>query len=376
MRPRKSVMFGAAGFVLAAVTVSSYLVIHSGGARDPGRLGYVTTSGQVELVAVHADGSLTDRRVIGPVSAASMVTVHALAASGDGKWIGWVEEPKDPAQGTETVVVRSTDGISPPLTGTVPGGVAGIEFTGGRVVEIGSDTAQASSITSPLRFAKLVTPANTEAVLHAVSQGLLVLTLPHDAQGLTQQVTLVATDGNAVTVRRFPSQSYTEAGLSGVSTVTFAGDQILLERGDHTDFCGVSPSSDSLLVDLRGGATRSLGHPGTAAQQWRLESATFAGTSPVAVWATCRPAGVTNDKAPTANTYMSTSAGWRLLRRGAAIAAGGPNGALLAQPSRYFVRPGTGGNAFDVAPTGDAVLINGAQQRPIALRGIEFAWVP
>jgi pimeloyl-ACP methyl ester carboxylesterase len=352
-------------------------------ARDPERLSYITSSGQVELVTVHADGSLTDRRIIGPVSsAASGVTVHALSASSDGKWLAWLEEPKtasDQGAPTTTVVVRSTDAVSPPLTGNVTPVIGRIGFTSDRVVAIEGAEAESSPLSSPLSFAKLATPAITLDVLNAVSGGLLVLTSPPGggAQSLTEEVTLVGSSGGAVTVHGFSSQSYAEPVLTSTNAVTRAGDELLLERGDHTDFCGVGPSSGALLVDLPGGAIRPLGHPGTAAQQWRLESATFVGSSPVAVWATCSPAGVVQyNEPPRVNTYISTRTGWQLIHQGAAIAAGSPTGALLVQPSQYVPVPQAPYPAFDVAPTGDAMLINGSEQHPMALRGVEFAWVP
>jgi hypothetical protein len=278
-------------------------------ARSSERLSYITSSGQVELLTVDADGSLTNRRIIGPVSAAAGVTVHALSASSNGKWLAWLEEPKTAVgQGapTTTVVVRSTDAVSPPLTGNVQPGVERIGFTGDRVVAIDYDQAESSPLSSPLNFAKLATPAITLDVLNAVSSGLLVLTSPpgNDAQSLTQQVTLVGSDGSAVIVHGFPSQSYAEPVLTSTNAVTPAGDELLLEQGDHTDFCGVGPSSDTLLVDLPGGVMRPLGHPGSAGQQWRLQSATFAGSS---------PAGVADyNKPPTVNTYISTRTGWQL----------------------------------------------------------------
>jgi len=379
MSPRRGAAYLSSAVVVAGLLTSPVALAAPHDGTPPtvksviGHLAYLTKHGLVKVSAVHGSGHTSKPTRIGPVTKVTgnrRVQISFFVASGDGDWIAWQEyvtKPNgDPAGPTPMVVLRDLKHkqLFQLKTGSYPVG-----FAGDQLVTAGN---HASSV--DLQPTPHLVPVPGKVYPTSAYPGGVVdvkpLSSPPGPKS-TERLRLNSFTGTHTTLHnyvlarndpRLPEQTFTSGD----------GKYLIVERGDHTDFGGVGPSS---LVDefaLDGSRTRTtLGHFGTAKAAWRVGGVSFAWPSDEvwAVWERATKHGAASAIAVDQNGF------WRqILAHGIAV-AGTRDGYVVAQPGKY-VFGGADGLEVTRVPTGDAVLIHGkSNPKVLGIEGSEFAWV-
>jgi hypothetical protein len=340
--------------------------------RTVGHLAWVTKNHTIKLAAVHLDGATSAVKTIGPVSPVTgkrTVGIFAFMASGDGKWLAW-EELVLSAGGNEIgpplLVVReqSTHTVIKIPTEQAPVGFAGDQL----ITSDGVVTKRLVLSPSP----HLVKLFSDEDSLTTYPGGVVeaISTVAPPGPNQTWKVELRSLGGTravlhsyllAPTNYRLPEQAWTSAD----------GKHLLVERGDHTDFDGLGPSSLTDEFALTGSHQRTqLGHYGTDAAKWRVAAVSFAGKHDAvwAVWARGTKTGATTVVARHADGTWAP-----VLNHGIAV-AGNAAGFKVVQPGKY-VSVGHDAPQFDPVPTGHALLRHLGHVRTLNAEGSVFVWV-
>jgi hypothetical protein len=339
-----------------------------------GRLAYVTKAQQVKIAAIAADGTTSDVQVVGPITKPSSkqeVQISDLAASGDGDYLAWAENVVKPTKhGLE--FIRS---------------VLVERHESGSIVHLNTEQAPVGFSSND---ALVTTDTATTDWLDVQPSAHLVkiddnpFALAGAPQGVVDSVPLKAPAGPRFTIRlRLTTFSGAHTvlhnyvigpkttNLPDAGWVSGDGKRLVIERGDHTDFGGVGPSSAADEFSLGGGFARHpLGHYGTAKAQWRLGSVTFSGKADQ-VWALWYRAANGGPKSVVA-TYQKGK--WRSeVSQGIAVSAN-HNGYVVAQAGKW-VSIGTDVPDYQTVPTGRPVLLHGSTSVHVNTPGTAFAWV-
>jgi hypothetical protein len=382
MRMRRSVTLAASAVTACGLLAAPAALAAPRHAAQPsrpsvtsptiGHLAWVTKGEKVKLAAVHRNGSTSAVKTIGPVSTVSgkrTVQVFDFMASGDGNWLAW----------EELVLSAGGNEVGPPL-------LVVRDQSSGKVIKIATEQA-------PVGFAgdRLIT---SDAV---VTKRLVLTPSPHLVKLFSDQDSLATYPAGVVEAiasskPRGPSQTWKVElrSLGGVRTVLHSyvlsptnyrlpeqawvsadGKHLLVERGDHTDFDGLGPSSLTDEFRLTGGHARTqLGHYGTDAAKWRVAAVTFAGKND-AVWAVWERGTKTGATTVVARHADGTWA--PVLNHGIAVAANHA-GFKVVQPGKY-VSVGHDAPQFDPVPTRHALLRHHGSVRTLDAEGSVFAWV-
>jgi hypothetical protein len=314
-------------------------------------LAYLTGGHQVNLQAVTASGAPAGPPVhLGPVGTAGhgrLRLAGALLSSADHRWLVWGEEDgvrtpvghPDDAFGLEQVdAVRTrwkdtTTGAS----GTPPD-VLPTAFAGDRLVVQDRDSRTFHLVTFDQAPPSLTPVTGENFRLGAFSGGSVGLDVVPAAPGsdpstIAEQIRILPLTGEAPHVLATITASLSSTSAWQVATVDPAGHQVALEHGDHTDFCGVGPSSTLALYDLVTGARTEAPAVGAPQAQWRFASGTFAGgVLAAATFYRCTPDGHI-----LAGAYRWGSGRWSVLDPAGIEVAAGPGGLLaVARGSWVF----------------------------------------
>jgi hypothetical protein len=340
-----------------------------------GSLALLTGSGHIETVKVRSNGATSTPTVIGPVATApagETIGVSGLTASGDGHWLAWSESAqKANGQSTHsTLVIRhmTTGQVSTVKTSDGPLG-----FAGDTLITTNGEGAKRLILTPSPHLLKIKLPKQAFQVIAPAKHGVVALKIPRTphADTITQDLITVGFGGQVTTIHDYAPISNDTAPIEdGWSSGD--GQHLVIEHGDHTDFGGVGPSSqaDELNPNHANSPTR-IGHPGTAAADWRMEQTTFAGphAEVYTVWMTAK------SNTPRPVVYRYASGGWQLVARHALVVAGNSGGYVVVQPGKYVQDPNIDFPAYDVVPTGDALLVRGSAHQTLGVSGTEFAWL-
>jgi hypothetical protein len=338
-----------------------------------GYLAYVTPGSKVKVVSVARSGNTTHAVHIGPIAKVSgkkFVDVSDLVASGDGDWVAWQELVEKPSHG-ETELVSSalvlrnlTDGSVVDVdTSQTPVG-----FSGDQLVTEGGHAHLLDLYPSPhfeaINDSQYALAAYPDGVVDTITKA--APPGPDD----TVKLRLTAFDGTHTVLHRYvldPSNTR----IPDRAWVSGDGTKLLVERGDHTDFGGVGPSSlaDQYALD-NGDKRKTLGHFGSDKDGWRMGSATFAwsGDQPWALWQRATKHGAKGDVA------VHEHGKWVRIVKGGIAAVGDSDGYVIAQPGTY-VPVNAAGNDFEGAPDGDALMTALPFGRVLGIEGTAFAWV-
>jgi hypothetical protein len=338
-------------------------------------LAYIAPNNEVWLARLHFDNTTIKPFLIGPVTqptTTTIIQVNSLVSSSDGKWLAWNEivESKKKVNGfngyiRNFVVVRNE------LTGrttSVPGHFQSpIGFAGDTLITASAHAKRLVFQPSP-HLARIHDGAQIHA---AYRHGLVDVAVPH-TQRVIERLRLTSLSGRHVVLHSYPE---TANGRS-VATTEVSGDQkwLAVERGDHTDFGGVGPSSVVDLYRLSGSHPRTkLGHIGTAKAGWRIGTLSFSeptGTSSRdVVWAAWYKAG----------THVQTrltrfvNGKWGSVASGVITVAGNTTtGDVVYQPGHYKAVP----NDLQFVPVAatKAVIIHRGHSQAVGIHGLEFAW--
>lgn len=383
LRTRSALLAAAAGLVALATctaapasgagSVPERPVRAASASPSIGHVVFITKGGKVKDAAVGAAGNTTNVRKIGPVSHSGGkrdVQVDDLVASGDGKWAAWQETVlKQTAGGPafiRAVVALDHLGHGAPMTvstGEVPAG-----FAGDQLVLSGAHTDVFETTPNP----HLSQVSDPQYALTAYPQGVVdtePLTAPSGPKR-TVRVRLTTFGGSHTTLHdyvlapndyRIPDAAWTSAD----------GRHVAVERGDHTDFAGIGPSSLLDEYSLSSLHRRTLGHFGSAKKQWRVGAVGYAGATD-RVWAMWERA---TKHGATADVAVHKHNGWKRIVKHAIAVAGQAQGYVVVQPGKLVAVSSQGGDAFDRMPTGDALLINGTSTKVLGVEGSDFVWV-
>jgi hypothetical protein len=336
-----------------------------------GHVVFITKSGKVKDAAVGAAGTTEHVRKIGPVSASGgkrEVQVDDLVASGDGKWAAWqetvVKESAGQPEFVRAVVALDHLGHGAPRTvstGEVPSGFAKDEL-----VLSGANTDVFKTQPSP----HLSQVSDPDYALTAYPRGVVdteSLTSPSGPKH-TVRLRLTSFAGSHTTLHnyvlapddyRIPDAGWTSADAR----------ELAIERGDHTDFAGIGPSSLLDVYSLSSLHRRTLGHFGSAHKGWRVGEVGFAGPSD-RVWAMWERA---TKNGATADVAVHHHGGWKRIVKHAIAVSGQAQGYVIVQPGKFVAAPGAGAS-FNRVPTGDALLINGSSTKVLGIEGSDFQW--
>jgi hypothetical protein len=337
-----------------------------------GHLAYVAKNSKIYTVAVKGSGNTLGQTEIGPVSnppAGRRLAIYGLTASTDGKYVAWqetvVKKNGSPTGATPTLVLR---GLRPSQVWSIKSGSYPLGFGGDDQLVVYGDTAHVL-VLSPTPHLEPVPGGRYPAAVYP--GGVVELNPLRSPPGpkITEQVRLSTFAGKHATIHNYvlsPSNPRIPEG----AFVSPDGKRLIIERGDHTDFGGIGPSS---LVDefaLTGGFARTqLGHFGTAAAKWRVGAVSFAwhNDEPWVVFERATRSGAQT----TIGVFQHDQ--WRkIVPRGVAVAAA-DDGFVAAQPGKYVFDPE--GLGFTRAPTGDALLLHDTVTKVLGIQASAMAWV-
>jgi hypothetical protein len=337
-----------------------------------GHLAYLTKHHQVKVVQVSSSGATSHSKRIGPVTKApanGSIAINSFVSSGDGDWIAWQEIATKhngaPAKAKPVLVLRS---LNPRHVYTFHTGNYPVGFALDRLVVFNGRHTSLVDVSPTPQFEQV--PGNLYP-LTTYDRGTVnvkTLTKPPGKRN-TDQLRLTTFNGATRVLHNYV-MSPKSARIPDLGFVSSDGEHLVVERGDHTDFGGIGPSSLTDEYRLSNHYARtSLGHYGTAKAAWRIGDVSFAGPAdqPWALWERATRKGATSVVA------VQRHSGWhRVLGHGIAV-SGNSGGYVVTQAGRYVFDHD--GLQFTRVPIGPAMLNHGKAASPLHIKGSQFAWV-
>jgi hypothetical protein len=336
-----------------------------------GHLAYVSTNNRVVRVKVKTAGQTSKPRRLGPVTQPPthrIVQIESFVASGDGNWLAWLEVVAK-ANGTPTrqqpvLVVRDLEQhqLYRLQTTSVPVG-----FAGDTLVVDGTRASRLVLQPSP----HLVPLPGQEYPTATYPEGIVDVKYTSAPAGPdhTDRLRLTRFDGTHTVLHNYllgPS----DTRIPDLAFASGDGTKLVVERGDHTDFGGIGPSSVVDEFALNDGHQRTrLGHYGTAQKAWRIGGVSFA-RSTDAVWAVWERATRNGATSVVAAHHRS---GWKSVVPHGIAVAGNPDGYVVVQPGKYEFA--SDGLQVSRVPTGGALLLHDSTVKVLDIKGSQFAWV-
>jgi hypothetical protein len=337
-----------------------------------GQVAYVAASGELDLTTVLADGTMSAAQQIGPavaVPAGGSDTIYGPIVSAGGAWLAWSEEVKSGNHYSSWVVLRRTsDGqiekLSASRTDAGPVGFVGQHLVVGTFGKIWVvQTGAAPKL-------KLLASSNKDGTFYGTDQAGVVYERGFAVPGAPERIELLHLNGRSSLLHTFPGSMFkgNHAPLEQ-GWVDPNGRTVVFEQGDHTDFGGVGPISTAFSISgLHASKAVALGHPGRSMPIQRMAGISFAADVPYSVWA------LTDQSQPTGSVYSDDGHGWQLVASDSLVVAGNQAGDVITQPAKY-VDAGVGAPAYNIAPTGDAVLHVAGDSLPVALQSSAMVWL-
>lgn len=341
------------------------------GVSDVGQLVYVTQSGALDLADIASDGSVTSSQQIGPVTTApsgGSVTVFGPVVSSDGQ-IAWTEDDQSASRVASWIVVRPADGGQPERISTTKSSAGPLGFVGSRLVLSNFDGKAWVMQPGGTPTLKLIASSQENSYFGTDSAGI-VYEHGFAVPGKAEPIELLHLNGHSTPLHTFPGSMFRgQRAPLEQGWVDPDGKDAMFEQGDHTDFGGVGPISQAFSISgLHASSAARLGHPGGAKPIRRMEGASFGADRPYAVWATI------SARVPAGSVYAYTGGGWRLFAANSLVVAGNRAGAVITQPAEY-VDAGVGAPAYDVKPTGNAVLHVAGATHTVPFEATSIAWL-
>lgn len=334
-------------------------------------LAVVEPNSEVLLARLSFNNRTIKPILIGPVTqptTTQLIQVDSLVSSSDGKWLAWNENvvTKKKTDGFNTYL-RNFVVLRNELTGhttSVPGHhQSPVGFAGDTLI-----TASAHAKRLVLQPSPHLVRVHDGAQIHATYRhGVVDVAVPRSAR-VVEQLRLTSLSGRHRVLHTYPE---TANGRSIATTeVSGDGNALAVERGDHTDFGGVGPSSVVDVYRLSGSHQRvQLGHIGSAGAGWRVGTLSFSGADDE-VWAAWYKAG----------THVQTrlekyaNGKWTRVDSGVITVAGNTTtGDVVYQPGHY--RAVSNELQFVPVAAATAVIIHRGHPQRLGLHGLEYAWV-
>lgn len=350
-----------------------------------GKLAYITSAGDVDLVDVNSDGTTTTPQQLGPVtSVSSPDTVKAanLVVCGDGALLAWSEviSKPDPKFGSlETSARIAVRDMSSGRTVTVRSEDYLVGFAGHQLVTVGSHLHRL--VMSPSPHLVRVYDGNAYAVA-AYPKGVVDVTSTSPSSSKVverDRLRLTTFGGRHTALHTYDVGTTYRSAAANTDAVSPDGQVLLVELGNHQDFEGLGPSSNFDLYSLRAGHARTqLGHFGTNKADWRLAGATFVGAQNTPWLALHSGYTKTASGYAVRGVVVSYANGqWQRRATNSIAVAGNKAGWVVIQPGRWEPVANSSDGEYTPTPTLDAIL-EGPQVTATNLQGVsgsEFVWV-
>jgi hypothetical protein len=356
-------------------------------ATDKGsHLAVLTADRRLAIVPIDAGGRAGTPRFVAPreTSPPGRVThVGFLKTSADGRLLAWAENSGPAGTGRpyagdfgfpDVMTTGATSYVMDVVTGTTtrwPGLGVPYGFVHDDLVLRGSEAGPISVIHDGRLASSIELPDTSPLLLTASTGGVLGYRAgtSGDADTVAPWLDLVGYDGTVRPLMPLPAvkgfqSSYEQAWTSRDQT------RALLEKGDHTDYCGVGPSSTLTTVDLpHRTIVRTIQSPGPAARQWRLLSYAYVtDDTGYGLWVTCQT-GISHR--PSAAVYHLADGRWNRVVSGALAMAARDDQTVAVQQGKIIPLPD---GVTAPAPSGTAfVLVHGVRS-PLALGAVDFGW--
>jgi hypothetical protein len=357
--------------VPAAIAASQHPARPSAASPVIGHIGYLSGE-KVKIATVHANGKTSGVATVGPVTKVKSphhVQIFDLIASSDGAWMSWQEivfAHNGDEIGTARLVLRqqSTGKIHRFMTEQSPVG-----FSSDQLITFDGNSVRRLDLTPSPHFVKEFSDIFP---LAAYAHGVVETDNSSAPKGLDQtwKVELHSFAGAHAVLHSYVLGPTTYS-IPDQAWVSNDGKHVVIERGDHTDFGGLGPSSLADEFRLTGSHKRNgLGHYGTAGAKWRVASVSFAGPKDQ-VWAEW--------ERETAHGAVSVVAvrrdgTWAPVTNHGIAVAGNRAGYVITQPGKW-VSVGTDSPVFDTVPTSQAKLRHGSTVRTLRAEGSVFVWI-
>jgi hypothetical protein len=338
-----------------------------------GQLAYVTASGDLDLATIAADGGVTSSRSIGPVTtvpSGGTVTIFGPLVSAGGGWVAWTEEDNAGAHYSSWIVLRR-HGDGPPIRiSTSKNDASPAGFVGQQLVVSNSDGKAWVVGTGTHPTLKLIASSREDSTFFGTDRAGIVYEHGFGLPGKPEQIELLSLRGHSTLLHTFPGSMFKgEHAPMEQGWVNPDGNDVVFEQGDHTDFGGVGPISEAFSISGRHRSRAvSLGHPGPASPIRRMEGSSFAADTPYSIWAT------TESQTPAGAVYFDAGHGWQLYASDSLVVAGNRAGAVITQPATY-VDAGLDFPAYNIEPTGNAVLHVGGATQTVPIQATAMVWL-
>lgn len=307
------------------------------------------------------------------VAAPQTVQVSNLVVSADEQRLAWSEQISKPSAkygvvyvGSRVVVRNNVDGT----TTTVKGGYELVGFAGHTLI-VESGYTKKLVLTPTPHFVRVSTNADTIATYPKGMVDDVFAGASSSTVLSRERLRLTTLAGHNTFLHTYDvGKTYREPGMGAVSP---DGERLVVERGDHEDFDGLGPTSLFDEYTLSGSfPRRTLGHYGSNAAKWRLQTAAFVGKNDQ-VWLAL------HNYAPAVRGVVVRYVGgkWQLVENHAVTVAGSPLGYAAVQPGKWVLSKVHEANDHHIVPTADAQLwFDGAKVGAIpAVQAVEMVWV-
>jgi hypothetical protein len=329
------------------------------------RLAYVDTAG-VHVVGLDATGARSAAPVLASAGEVPADSVRDLAWSANGRWLGWLQ-----AGGAGQLVLYDSRAGSR-RSWPVPAGELAVTDAGAVVLTddhltvYSPSDAVGRSVPATVGGEGLTVGARTPDTTHfgtpvaSFAGGFVV---DDQLAAERHRLVLLPPDGTG----RYLGDAEQSGAPWGTAAVSADGRTLAVERGDHTDFCGVGPASELALVDLTTGAQQLAPAPVPGSRGTpRIQQLSSAQGTWGASVASCEP-GV--DPHPSAY-FEFTSGSWVLVKDAVLAAARGPGGLLAFSAGRW-----RGESQPEIVGTG-ALTVEGPQGQLPLDTSHDFVWAP
>jgi hypothetical protein len=338
-----------------------------------GQLAYVTASGALDLVTVAADGTIGSPETIGPVTTApkgGTVTVFGPVASTGGGWVAWSEDVQAGSSYSSWIVLRQHGDGAPEKINTTKTEAAPIGFVGQQLVVSNFDGKAWVVKPGTHPQLNLIASSRQDSTFYGTDRAGVVYERGFALPGKPEHIDLLNLNGRSTTLHTFPGSMFKgEHAPLEQGWVDPDGKDAVFEQGDHTDFGGVGPISEAFAISgVHASAAVRLGHPGAATPIRRMAGTSFAGDTPYSVWAT------TDARVPAGSVYSDDGHGWQLYAGNSLVVAGNRTGDVITQPAKY-VSVGVEAPAYDIKPTGNAVLHIDGTTETVPIQATAMVWL-
>jgi len=319
----------------------------------------------------------SEAQPVGPRSGVQ-VEIYDINWSSNGRYLAWIQAPHS-ANSTSPQLVEydlttkryEVWTSNNPFSGLVPGpeGIVASDLSG-------TDLRQFKVNFASPKVIKL--PVSAFTTLSAYGAGFLANEFSFPSSGPTGKASPIArvSVAGVVSSTRVALPAIPNVSSPGfeITTASANGDLEGAELGDHTDICGVGPSSVIYIANTLTGRVTWQGPPAPRAKGSVLRVQSLAFSPGGVLDATMLNCDATFGAGLSTSLWENTGRGWHQIGSGVLSAARGPGG-VLATVSGYLAFQHSASFPTPI-PAGAQRLYIGGKWIPLGARAHEIAWSP